>query len=167
MSPLLKLGIPCVLWDNNAITNYSSASEAHGYLDRSNNTWYEASEPVVDAMMAVMNDDSVVWGSESHLPTWKHADINSGDIIYENADGLSLIASDGNGGNCTPGLTVTRNSWAKIGKLRFVILEILRRFWRCAMRTGRTGRKSMRMTLTKRTELRTILTSQWRKPGVI
>ena len=58
-------------------------------------------------MMAVMNDDSVVWGSESHLPTWKHADINSGDIIYENADGLSLIASDGNGGNCTPGLTVT------------------------------------------------------------
>lgn len=102
-----KLGIPCVLWDNNAITNYSSASEAHGYLDRSNNTWYEASEPVVDAMMAVMNDDSVVWGSESHLPTWKHADINSGDIIYENADGLSLIASDGNGGNCTPGLTVT------------------------------------------------------------
>ena len=49
-----ETGYPCVLWDNNAITNYSSASEAHGYLDRSNNTWYEASEPVVDAMMAVM-----------------------------------------------------------------------------------------------------------------
>ena len=62
-----KLGIPCVLWDNNAITNSTSASEAHGYVDRSNNTWYEASEPVVDAMMTVMQDDSIVWGSESHL----------------------------------------------------------------------------------------------------
>lgn len=102
-----KLGIPCVLWDNNAITNSSSASEAHGYVDRSNNTWYEASEPVVDAMMTVMQDNSIVWGSESHLPTWKHADINSGDIIYENADGLVLDASDGNGGNCTPGQNIT------------------------------------------------------------
>ena len=62
-----KLGIPCVLWDNNAITNSTSASEAHGYVDRSNNTWYEASEPVVDAMMTVMQDNSIVWGSESHL----------------------------------------------------------------------------------------------------
>lgn len=102
-----KLGIPCVLWDNNAITNSTSASEAHGYVDRSNNTWYEASEPVVDAMMTVMQDDSIVWGSESHLPTWKHADINSGDNIYENASGLVLDASDGNGGNCTPGLNIT------------------------------------------------------------
>ena len=102
-----KLGIPCVLWDNNAITNSTSASEAHGYVDRSNNTWYEASEPVVDAMMTVMQDNSIVWGSESHLPTWKHADINSGDNIYENASGLVLDASDGNGGNCTPGLNIT------------------------------------------------------------
>ena len=102
-----KLGIPCVLWDNNAITNPSAASEAHGYVDRSNNTWYEASEPVVDAMMTVMQDNSIVWGSESHLPTWKHADINSGDNIYENASGLVLDASDGNGGNCTPGQNIT------------------------------------------------------------
>lgn len=102
-----KLGIPCVLWDNNAITNPTSASEAHGYVDRSNNTWYEASEPVVDAMMTVMQDNSIVWGSESHLPTWKHADINSGDNIYENASGLVLDASDGDGGNCTPGLNIT------------------------------------------------------------
>ena len=102
-----KLGIPCVLWDNNAITNSTSASEAHGYVDRSNNTWYEASEPVVDAMMTVMQDNSIVWGSESHLPTWKHADINSGDNIYENASGLVLDASDGNGGNCTPGQNIT------------------------------------------------------------
>lgn len=102
-----KLGIPCVLWDNNAITNPNSVSEAHGYLDRSSNTWYEASEPVVDAMMAVINDDSIAWGSESHLPTWEHADIATGDIIFQQADGLQLIASDGNGGNCTPGKDVS------------------------------------------------------------
>ena len=58
-------------------------------------------------MMTVMQDNSIVWGSESHLPTWKHADINSGDNIYENASGLVLDASDGNGGNCTPGLNIT------------------------------------------------------------
>ena len=98
---------PDISWDNNAITNSVSASEAHGYVNRSDNTWYEASEPVVDAMMTVMQDNSVVWGSESHLPSWKHADIDSGDILYENASGLNLIASDGNGGNCTPGLNVT------------------------------------------------------------
>lgn len=78
-----KLGIPCVLWDNNAITNSVSASEAHGYLNRSNNTWYEASEPVVDAMMAVINDDGVAWGSEKHLPTYDHADLSTGDVIWE------------------------------------------------------------------------------------
>ena len=102
-----KLGIPCVLWDNNAITNSTSASEAHGYVDRSNNTWYEASEPVVDAMMTVMQDNSVVWGSDKHLPSWKHGDVANGDVIYENTAGLKLIAADGDGGNCTPGLDVS------------------------------------------------------------
>ncbi len=63
-----KLGIPCVLWDNNIISN-SDASESHGYLNRSSLTWYEASEPVVDAMMDVINDDSIVWSSECYLPT--------------------------------------------------------------------------------------------------
>lgn len=102
-----KLGIPCVLWDNNAITNASSASEAHGYVNRSNNTWYEASEPVVDAMMTVLDDNSIAWGSESHLPSWQHGDITTGDIIFDEPNGLGLIAADGNGGNCTPGLNVS------------------------------------------------------------
>lgn len=101
------LGIPCVLWDNNAISNSLSASEAHGYLNRSNDTWYEASEPVVDTMMTVMSDDTIVWGSSRHLPNWIHSNLADGDIIYDNPDGLNLVASDGNGGNCTSGLNIT------------------------------------------------------------
>lgn len=102
-----KIGIPCVLWDNNAITNSTSASEAHGYLDRSSNTWYEASEPVVDAMMTVMKDESIVWGSERYLPTWIHQDIQSGTSLYESENGQSLIANDANGGNCTSPVDVS------------------------------------------------------------
>jgi aryl-phospho-beta-D-glucosidase BglC (GH1 family) len=101
-----ELGIPCVLWDNNAYTN-NDASEAHGYLNRSNNTWYEQSEPVVDAMMAVIADDSVEWGSQRHLPTWKHSDLSEGIVLYENEEGLSLIAADPDGKNCTPGIDIS------------------------------------------------------------
>lgn len=100
-----KLGIPCVLWDNNAYTN-SDGSEAHGYLNRSTLQWYEKSEPVVDVMMNVIQNDSIVWGSEKHLPKWVHSDIEGGNIIFEDTAGLQLIASDGNGGNCTPGKPV-------------------------------------------------------------
>ncbi|MCH5324152.1 MAG: cellulase family glycosylhydrolase [Eubacterium sp.] len=34
------LGIPCVLWDNNAYNN-SDKGEAHGHLDRKNLSWYD------------------------------------------------------------------------------------------------------------------------------
>lgn len=102
-----QLGIPCVLWDNNAYTG--NGSESHGYLNRSNLTWYENSEPVVDAMLAVLNDDSVVWGSSRHLPTYQHSDINGSDaiVIYENESGFALDADDANGGNCVPGQNLT------------------------------------------------------------
>ena len=58
-------------------------------------------------MMTVMQDNSVVWGSDKHLPSWKHGDVANGDVIYENTAGLKLIAADGKGGNCTPGLDVS------------------------------------------------------------
>ena len=95
-----KLGIPCVLWDNNAITNSTSASEAHGYVDRSNNTWYEASEPVVDAMMAVIYDNNIAWGSERHRPKWIHKEMDSGNLLFNSQEGQQLIANDPNS-NCT------------------------------------------------------------------
>jgi aryl-phospho-beta-D-glucosidase BglC (GH1 family) len=88
-----ELGIPCVLWDNNVITNSGDASESHGYLNRSSNTWYDASEPVIDAMLSVLNDSSVVWDSEEHLPTYEHADLSTGDIIYEGSNTITEASS--------------------------------------------------------------------------
>ena len=53
-----EMGIPCVLWDNNVINAPSSAGECHGYLNRSNLTWYTESEPVVNKMMEVLGVSS-------------------------------------------------------------------------------------------------------------
>ena len=53
-----EMGVPCVLWDNNVINAPSSAGECHGYLNRSNLTWYKESEPVVNKMMEVLGVSS-------------------------------------------------------------------------------------------------------------
>ncbi|MBD5159208.1 MAG: cellulase family glycosylhydrolase [Ruminococcus sp.] len=79
-------GFPCVLWDNDARGN-SDQSEAHDYLNRDTNTWYEDSGQVVDAMMAVHADDSIVWGA-SDFTTQKqytHDDISKGTEIKNTA----------------------------------------------------------------------------------
>ena len=99
-----KMGIPCVLWDNNVAGN--NGGEAHGYLNRSNLTWYEGSETVVDTMMNIMKDDSIVWGSERKSPTIEHDDISTGTLI--SGETYEIDASVKNG-NCTPGLNAT---WA-------------------------------------------------------
>lgn len=57
------VGIPCVLWDNN-VPNNTNDGESHGYLDRNACTWYSASEPVIDTMMSIINDDSILWGGK-------------------------------------------------------------------------------------------------------
>lgn len=87
-----ELGIPCVLWDNNCVTNTSTPSEAHGYLDRSSLTWYSASEGVVDSLLSVLNDNSIVWDSESKLPEYVHSSIDSVSSSY-------VIQSSSNGVN--------------------------------------------------------------------
>jgi aryl-phospho-beta-D-glucosidase BglC (GH1 family) len=51
LSKAKEAGIPCVLWDNNITSD--GTGEAHGYLCRSDNTWYPDSEPVIEAMMEV------------------------------------------------------------------------------------------------------------------
>lgn len=72
-------GFPCVLWDNDARGN-SDQSEAHDYLDRDTNTWYEDSGQVVDAMMTVLADDSIKWGGKDFTTQkqYKHDDISKG-----------------------------------------------------------------------------------------
>ncbi len=54
-----KLGIPCVLWDNNAYQN-SDKGEAHGHLDRTNLSWYDKSfvDRIVSYYPIVSNDVS-------------------------------------------------------------------------------------------------------------
>ena len=77
-------GFPCVLWDNDARGN-SDQSEAHDYLDRDTNTWYEDSGQVVDAMMAVLADDSIKWGGKDFTTQkqYTHDDISKGKEIPE------------------------------------------------------------------------------------
>ncbi|NLT08311.1 MAG: cellulase family glycosylhydrolase, partial [Ruminococcus sp.] len=58
-----KAGIPCILWDNNVESG--NGGESHGYLDRANNRWYSASEGVIDTMMSVINDDSILWAGKA------------------------------------------------------------------------------------------------------
>ncbi|MDE6092586.1 MAG: cellulase family glycosylhydrolase, partial [Ruminococcus sp.] len=79
-------GFPCVLWDNDARGN-SDQSEAHDYLNRDTNTWYEDSGQVVDAMMAVLADDSVVWGGNDFTTQkqYTHDDISKGKEIADTA----------------------------------------------------------------------------------
>lgn len=102
ISQTKEMGIPCVLWDNNVEKN--NGGEAHGYINRSNLTWYEASEPVVDKMMEVLKDDSIVWGSGRKSPTIEHDDIDSGFIVSDDTHELDAAVKDG---NCTPGLNAT------------------------------------------------------------
>ncbi len=99
-----KVGIPCVLWDNNASpngTNYTG--EEHDYLNRSTCTWFEQSEPVVDAMMKVIADDSIVWG-DSSAPTVKHDDMSTGKYIIEGSHDIDASVKDG---NCTTPIDLT------------------------------------------------------------
>ena len=103
-------GIPCVLWDNNTITNKNDPGECHGYINRSTYEWYEVSVPVVDTMIKTVNDSSIVWGSERHLPVLKHADLSEGDEFLKGPVEIDAAKSD-TYENTTPGKDIT---WAEL-----------------------------------------------------
>jgi aryl-phospho-beta-D-glucosidase BglC (GH1 family) len=67
-----KYGIPCCLWDNNTVSNPKDPGECHGYIDRTTGEWHEASLPIINKMMEIMNDETITWGSERHIPTVSH-----------------------------------------------------------------------------------------------
>ena len=100
--------MPCVLWDNNVVTNPTAPGEAHGYLKRDDCTWYAVSEPVVDKMVEVMNDKTIVWGSERKSPTIKHEDISTGKQLTNKTYKLDAAIENG---NCTEGLNL---KWADV-----------------------------------------------------
>lgn len=97
-------GFPCVLWDNNAIVNPTDPGECHGYLKRSDNTWYEQSEAVIDKFLEVLADPSIKWGSLKHGIQYDHEDITKGNIILNEKVSIDASVTQG---NCTPGLNAT------------------------------------------------------------
>lgn len=105
-----KIGVPCVLWDNNVITDNTTPGECHGYINRNTLQWYDASVPVVDTMMGILADDSIPWGSETNGVQYEHEDISTGVQLLDQPVDLdnALVAE---GGNCTSPVNVT---WAQL-----------------------------------------------------
>ena len=112
-----KYGFPCVLWDNNVEEEVKPTGEAHGYINRTTLEWYTESEKVVDTMMSIINDDSIVWGSERHLPEFTHQDLSEGTVFLEGP--LEIDASkSATYENTTPGKDIT---WADLEKKEVAI----------------------------------------------
>ncbi len=104
-----KYGIPCCLWDNNIETNPKAPGECHGYINRETGEWYQTSLPVINKMMEIMNDDSIVWGSEGKMPTFDHKDLSTGKVFLENAS--IDVELEKTYGNSTPGKEI---SWDEL-----------------------------------------------------
>ncbi len=88
LSKAKAAGIPCVLWDNNA--SYDGTGEAHGYVYRKTNTWYESSISVVEAMM------EAVRVTEYSLPKYEEyvKPVFSWDNMNVGEDWVELYRSD-------------------------------------------------------------------------
>lgn len=97
-----EMGIPCVLWDNNISLANSNMdenfnySEVHGYINRddSNLSWYSNGELVVNSLLSIINDSSVVWDSKSTYPMNAHADYNSGISVTITQNNGEFFMSD-------------------------------------------------------------------------
>ncbi len=100
-----KYGIPCCLWDNNTESNPKDPGECHGYINRETGEWYQASLPVINKMMEIMNDKSIVWGSEGKMPEYDHADLSTGKVVLENS--TIDVALTETYGNSTPGKEIS------------------------------------------------------------
>ena len=108
-----KYGIPCVLWDNNTISNPKDPGECHGYLNRANLSWYSESVGVVDKMMSVLADDSIEWGSEGHKPEVSHKDLSEGTVVLQGPEEIDASKGTEAAGykNSTPSKDIT---WAAL-----------------------------------------------------
>ena len=104
-----KYGIPCVLWDNGQKKDASDPTqnpgEVHGYIDRKTGEWFENNLPIINKMMEIMNDKSIVWGSEGKMPTYDHQDLSTGKVFLENAE--IDVAREKEYGNSTPGKEIS------------------------------------------------------------
>jgi len=105
-----KYGIPCCLWDNNTVENPKDPGECHGYINRTTGEWHEASLPIINKMMEIMNDESIVWGSEGKAPTYTHQDLSAGKVFRDEA--IEIDASKSKTyENTTPGQEI---AWSEL-----------------------------------------------------
>ncbi|EWM53228.1 cellulase family glycosylhydrolase [Ruminococcus flavefaciens] len=104
-----KYGIPCVLWDNGQQKDPSNPNqnpgEVHGYINRETGEWYQNNLPIINKMMEIMNDTSIVWGSEGKMPTYDHQDLSAGTLLLENSDIDVALAETY--GDSTPGKEIS------------------------------------------------------------
>ena len=105
-----KYGIPCVLWDNNIETNPEAPGECHGYINRETGEWYSTSLPIINKMMEIMNDDSIVWGSEGKMPEYDHQALSQGKVLISSPVEIDAAkAAAPVYGNTTPGVEISWN----------------------------------------------------------
>ncbi|MBQ8297701.1 MAG: cellulase family glycosylhydrolase, partial [Ruminococcus sp.] len=107
ISTAKKYGIPCVLWDNDARGN-SDPAECHDYINRDTYEWYDDSVQVVDTMMEVLADDSIVWGSEGKGPEYVHDSIDSGEVLSSSSQSIDASVT---GGNCSSNFAI---NWSEM-----------------------------------------------------
>lgn len=108
ISTTKAMGVPCVLWDNDARGN-KDKSERHDWINRDTLEWYEDSVQVIDKMMSVLDDESIAWGSNKEGIQYDHEDIETGTQLIDAPIEIdNALAPDG---NCTPGLNAT---WAQL-----------------------------------------------------
>ncbi|MBO7396041.1 MAG: cellulase family glycosylhydrolase [Ruminococcus sp.] len=105
-----KYGIPCCLWDNNTVENPKDPGECHGYINRTTGEWHEQSLPIINKMMEIMNDDTIVWGSEGKAPEYKHQALSEGKVFRDEAVEIDASKSK-TYENTTPGQEI---SWSEL-----------------------------------------------------
>ena len=105
-----KAGIPCILWDNNV--EGGNGGESHGYLNRSANSWYSASEPVLNTMMSVINDNSILWAG-------KQAPVTQAPVTttqpQQTTPSNPTVQPDGNGDYLTCSFENGTDNWESRG----------------------------------------------------
>ncbi len=93
LSKAKDAGIPCVLWDNQAINN---GGESHGYVYRMTNTWFPNAAPVIEAMMSVYGITPTLPAYEEYVsPEFSWDKITVGEDwkeLYRSKKGLELEA---------------------------------------------------------------------------
>lgn len=92
MKNATEYGIPCVLWDNNVESN--NGGEAHGYINRSTETWYYSGGLVVDKLISTRNSTS--WGTKSYItyPMYAHKDFSNGsDVTIDTGSGNIYVSN--------------------------------------------------------------------------